>query len=642
MPEKEVLTGSVAAAEAMRDKNKHTGFAAGLYEAQTRFELLDCFETDKTKSDFKDTFEKFKKMLVEKVDPDEIDRTGEIPEEVFQALRDLTAFAVKVPLDYGGLGLTQSEYQKLGTLMGGWCGNTVALFSADNSLSASETLKIFGDEAQKRKWWPRLVKGEISALALTEAEAGCDVWNEACYAVPTRNEAGVITGYRLFGRKQWCTNAVKNDNEFLASIIVVVTRVVNDLGEMRMSDKELKAKKIRKQYGAFVVDSSSPGMRVIKRNYFLGLTAMYNGDFMMENVYASAEDRIRDLVTRGDKPYDNDGLVIALTAITTGRLTLPAACLGGMKQCLYMARTWAKERVQMGKPIGEYQVIADRVVRIASRVLALEAIMKLCGAWADKKMDIRMESMAAKILGSRWYWESIQDVFMIRAGRGFEKATSLAARGEHPWAIERMLRDAPINMVFEGANPVLSLSSGREGNADYIGAGLALGNRKLSMVQKAVAFVPMVKNFSKTFNWLTDLWPGASFEGSFPGRDWSSYLKRQSRLLTRQSILTIARHQASLQDTSQLALDDLAEWGMGLFAQAATLSYAHYIQQHSYNPLAGDLAEWFCRDVIKIRKGKTLWRRLFDKNNREIKKLATALMDHKLQWLEGGIIRKDK
>lgn len=606
------LKGSVAAAEAMRDKAKHTGFAAGLYEADTRFALLDFFDKAKTSPAAAEFMAEFTEYLLY-IDPDAIDADGEIPDQAIQALRDMTAFALKIPPEYGGLGLTQSDYQAAGMLAGSRCGNTVALVSANNSLGASETLKIFGTDGQKAKWWPRLAKGEISGLALTEAGAGCDVWNQASFAMPTRD------GYRLFGCKQWCTNSIKSDTEFLASILVVITRVVDDSSEMMLNDKELKARGLRKRYGAFVVDTASPGMRVIKRNHFLGLKAIYNGDFAMDGVFVPEEDRVRD--SRGSKLYDNDGLVIALTAITTGRLTLPAACLGGMKQCLRMARTWARERKQMGKPLYEYQGIAERIVRIASRVLALEAIMKLCGAWADAKMDLRMESMAAKVLGSQWYWESIMDVYMIRAGKAYETAASLAARGDYAWAIERMLRDCPINLIFEGANPVLRLSYCREGNADYIGAGLALGNRKLSLAQKAGAFWPIIWNFTRSLNFLAG----------------GGHIGRQSRKLTRESIVTIAYHQEKLQDEQQLALDDLAEWGMNLFAQASTLAYASWLPVTAR--LAPELAEWLYEDLAKSRKGKTLWRRLFDKNNRRLKRLATALVNSEGEWLEVGILR---
>lgn len=628
MTAKNELTGAVAEAEATRDKARHTGFAAGLYEAETRFGLLNYFDKAKTNPKTPAFMARFTDFLLG-IDPEAIDSSGDIPEETIRMLGELTAFALKIPEEYGGLGMTQTDYQAGATLMGSHCGSTVALISANNSLGASETLKIFGTGQQKNKWWPRLVRGEISGLALTESGAGCDVWNQASYAVPVRNTAGQVTGYRLFGRKQWCTNSVKNDAEFLASILVVVTRVVDDPAEMQMSDKELKAKGLRKRYGAFVVDTSTPGMRVIKRNHFVGLKSIYNGDFSMDDVFVAEADRVRD--RRGNKLYDNDGLVIALTAITTGRLTLPAACLGGMKQCLRMARIWAKERKQMGKPLYQYQGIAERIVRIASRVLALEGIMKLCGAWADNKLDLRMESMAAKVLGSQWYLECLMDVYMIRAGKAYETASSLAARGDYPWAIERMLRDCLINLIFEGANPVLRLSYGREGNADYIGAGMALTNRKLSPLRKAAAFWPIVRNFCASSNFLAG-----------GGR-----IGREARKLTRESIITIAYHQEKLQDEQQLALDDLAEWGMNLFAQAATLSYGDWIARNAPDTIIGSyadfglaarLAEWFYNDMEKVRQAKTLTRRLLDVNNMSIKRLATAIVERQGEWLEDGII----
>ena len=110
-----------------------------------------------------------------------------------------------------------------------------------------------------------------------------------------------------------------------------------------------------------------------------------------------------------------------MESLTVGRLTLPAACLGVLKQCLWFARLRAQSRVQYDRPIGEHTDIGSKLVAMASRVLALEALVKITGIWVDAKQDVRLESAAAKILATEWLLESLLDLFRLYGGRAFDK-----------------------------------------------------------------------------------------------------------------------------------------------------------------------------------------------------------------------------
>ena len=131
---------------------------------------------------FLETLETF---LREKVDPDEIDRTGEIPQPVIDGLARLGAFGIKIPTEYGGLGLSQTNYCRAGMLLGSYCGNLTALISAHQSIGVPQPLILFGTEEQKQKYLPRVARGEISAFALTEADVGSDPAKMETHAEPT-------------------------------------------------------------------------------------------------------------------------------------------------------------------------------------------------------------------------------------------------------------------------------------------------------------------------------------------------------------------------------------------------------------------------------------------------------------------------
>src|SRR5438046_2293924 len=162
--------------EAARETTREDTFASGLFMGSFNLSGIDPFPIQSTEDrDQGDAFlNALEKLLREKVDPDEIDRTGEIPAEVIEALAQLGAFGIKVSPEYGGLGLSQTNYCRAAMLLGGYCGNLTALLSAHQSIGVPQPLILFGTEAQKRKYLPRVARGEISAFALTESGAGSD------------------------------------------------------------------------------------------------------------------------------------------------------------------------------------------------------------------------------------------------------------------------------------------------------------------------------------------------------------------------------------------------------------------------------------------------------------------------------------
>jgi len=248
--------------EAARDERRNAGFAASLFFGEPDFGKVLPFPKQSVEDrDQGDAFlRRLRNVLDEHADPDAIDREGEIPESLFNELARIGAFGIKVPVKYGGLGLSQTNYSRAAMMLGGCCGSLTALISAHQSIGVPQPLLTFGTEEQKKMFLPRCARGEISAFALTETDVGSDPARMTTTAVP----AGDGDHYVLNGEKLWCTNGTR------ASLIVVMART--------------PTKEKPHATTAFIVENDRPGVEVVHRCRFMGLRALYNGVIRFHNV----------------------------------------------------------------------------------------------------------------------------------------------------------------------------------------------------------------------------------------------------------------------------------------------------------------------------------------------------------------------
>ncbi len=613
MEKKPLFHGSLAVAEISRDRTPYAGFLSGLFEGIVRRDLFRSQSIPPASEAAKDFLDHLHLLLIEKVDPEIIDREGELSEDVLTALKDIGAFGLKIPTIYGGLGFTQSEYHRVATLLGSHDAATTVLISAHNSIGAAEPVKLIGNREQQQRLLSRLAQGDISGFALTEKAAGCDIWDLRTYAIPVR-ENGVPVGYRLTGEKLYTTNAPRRNDEFLASLLVVIAQIVD-------KPEEVSRPKSERRFGAFVVDTKTAGCRCTRLRY-MGVRGIYNGTVQFDDVFVPVTDRLG---------REGEGLRRALESLTVGRLTLPAACLGSLKQCLWLARQRAAQRVQYDRPIGEHTDIGAKIVHMASRVLALEALVTITGVWADHKVDVRLESAAAKILATEWLLDSVLDLFRMYGGRGFETADSLRLHGDLPVPIERMVRDALINVIWEGTNGILTLWIGREGLSEYVSHGNAFLEFQIREMLQALPFFAKVAGRSLA---CFPAWPPPGQ----PESTWERFVTKQSRKLARKSLWIAARHRRGLL-RKQLLTTGLVKAGVHLFAVEAVLWYASQPAVRN-RQLTDELVQHFCSQVEEVfhptpllSLHRPLWA-----DDSQVFHLAQDILAGKGEWLEDGIL----
>jgi len=542
------------------------------------------------------------------LDPEAVDRTGELPADVVQGLVKLGAFGMKIPKEYGGLGLSQVNYNRAIALIASYCGSTAVWLSAHQSIGVPQPLTFFGTEAQKRTYLPRLAAGAISAFALTEPDVGSDPARMSTTATPI--DGG--QAYLLNGRKLWCTNGP------VAELLVVMART---------PDRVIGGK-LRQQITAFLVERTMPGVEVVHRCEFMGLKGIQNGLLSFTNVRVPKENIVWGV---------GRGLKLALMTLNTGRLTLPAACVGAAKLCLRIARRWARERKQWGGPIGGHEAIAAKLSWMASHLFAMEAVTWLASAWADRgDLDIRIEAAMAKLFCSEAAWTIVDHTLQIRGGRGYETAASLKARGEEPVPVDRIFRDMRINLIIEGTSEIMRLFIAREALDPHIqlGLGVILPERRLRHRLRAAL---RAAAFYASWYPRQRLPCVGSSPSDIPRRlrgHWA-FIKATSRRLARTLFHQVLRYGRGI-ERRQLVLFSLVDVGVALYAMAASISRAAWLAREPGSGNAVDLADLFCQHAR--RRVTEAFQTLGAAHTSHAGHLARALLQAEYAWLEAGIM----
>lgn len=585
-----------AAEEGREDLTKT--FAGGIYSGDINFADIFPFpeQSESQKKAGESFFQELREVFQECVDPDQIDETGEIPDKVFNELSKIGAFAIKVSKEYGGRGLSQTNYSKAAMICGEKCGNISALLSAHQSIGVPQPLLMYGTKEQKERYLPKFAKGSVSAFALTEDGVGSDPSKMTTKAEPSADGSHFV----LSGEKLWCTNGLKAEH------IVVMARTPDRNG--------------KKQITAFIVDMDMPGVTILNRCRFMGLKALYNGVVKFEEVYVPKENIILG---------EGRGMKVALGTLNIGRLTLPAICVGSIKWMLKVCREWASSRSQWGSTIGKHSAIADKISQLAANTFAMESMVLLTAQMADSKNhDIRVESAIAKMWGTETAWKMIDETMQIRGGRGYETASSLKGRGQPFPAVERMFRDLRINLIFEGSSEIMRLILAREALDPHLKAAGAVLDSRLPLKARLVAVIKAASFYAR---WYPKQW--SPFLHKTPKgihaslRPKLKYISKSSKKLARKLFHSMIRYGPAL-DKQQLLLGRLAEIGSELFVIAASTSRAQSMDTQE----ARDLADCVFENA-KLRISQK-FKALNNNNDKKNYSLAKKILDSDFEDLE--------
>jgi alkylation response protein AidB-like acyl-CoA dehydrogenase len=552
--------------------------------------------------------ERLRIFLTEHVDRQRIEREAKIPDEVLRGLEDLGALGMKIPAEYGGLGLSQVHYNKALAMAGTWHSSISTLLSAHQSIGLPEPLRLFGSEEQKREWLPKLARDHISAFLLTEPDVGSDPARMSTTAVPTEDG----TGYRISGTKLWATNGA------IADVVVVMAVVPRSPGH---------------QGGitAFICPCDRGGITVEHRNEFMGLRGIENSVTRFDDVFVPNSDVIGG---------EGKGLRIALTTLNTGRLSLPAFCLSAVKYSLKIAREWASERRQWGKPIGEHDPIAQKLAWLAGTAFGLEAMLDVSSRLADdKRNDIRIEAALAKLYGSELGWTAVDEMVQIRGGRAFETAESLARRGEKPVPAEQMLRDMRINRIFEGSTEIMHLLIAREAVDQHLKVAGEVVFGDSGLADRARAAARAGAFYARWFPTLTTgagQRPGAFSEfGPLAGH--LRYVERHARKLARSTFYAMGRYQARLEEKGRL-LGRIVDIGAELYGMACACVYADTLarEQPERGQEAVELADLFCGQAR--RRADRLFTELWANDDAAQYEVAQQVLAGRYEWFEQDVL----
>ncbi|HEY7001958.1 MAG TPA: acyl-CoA dehydrogenase family protein [Candidatus Udaeobacter sp.] len=357
-----------------------------------------------------------RRFLDADLNPAEIDRKADIPRSVIDGLGRVGVLGMTAPKEYGGHGFSQMANCKILEEIGRRCASTSVFVNAHHSIGI-RALLLFGTHEQKQRWLPKLSTGEqLGAFALTEKEAGSDAANVQMRAEPSEDGSHFI----LNGEKRYITNAA------IAGVLTVMART-----SVPGTDKTAVT--------AFLVTPDMPGFEMLEaRMPKMGIRGTATGRFALRDVKVPKENILGPL---------GKGLKVALTVLDFGRTTFGACCTGAAKTCLSLAIEHANTRKQFNKTLSNFHLVQKKIARIAADAYAMEAMTTITASLIDRGLeDYMLETAMLKVFTTERLWECINDVFQIYGGSAYFVDLPL----------ERMMRDARINQIGEGANEVLT------------------------------------------------------------------------------------------------------------------------------------------------------------------------------------------
>jgi acyl-CoA dehydrogenase family member 9 len=341
------------------------------------------------------------------------DRAAEMPPTYLEELRSFGLFGLIIPEAQGGLGFGSAAYSRTLQEVARFDASTAVTVGAHSSIGMRGLL-LFGTDAQKERFLPRLATGEmIAAFCLTEPGSGSD----AASIRTTASRDG--DDWLLDGNKLWITNGG------IADFFTVFAKTEN-------ADK-------RGNMTAFIVTKDMAGVSVGPHEEKMGLRASSTTTVHFDRVRVPDSHRLGEV---------GKGFKVAMKILNSGRTGLGGGAVGAMKNLIRLATKQANERSQFGKQIREFGLIKQKIGHMVVDCYASEATVHMVAALADQGYDdYAIEAAISKVFASEALWRSADEALQTAGGSGY--------MSEYPY--ERIVRDSRINRIFEGTNDILRL-----------------------------------------------------------------------------------------------------------------------------------------------------------------------------------------
>ncbi len=353
------------------------------------------------------------------IDSARFDEEETIPDDTIRAFADAGLLGITVPREYGGAGLSNTGYARVFGAVAATDPSLGVVLGVHAGLGC-KPLVLFGTEEQKARYLPMLARGEtLAAYALTEPETGSDAQH-----IVTRAERDPDGGaWRIYGRKHWIGLAHR------AGVITVFAQTPATGKDGKPTQKPT----------AFIVRPDMPGFQVVGTARKMGIRGSTQAELAFDGLRVP-DDHVLGTVGKG--------FSVAVNVLNGGRLALAAGCAQSTKAVVGEMARYAEQRVQFGAPLAAFEITQRKMSSNAADAYACDAVVgHLSAALDDPDVDASLEAAAAKVFASELVWRATDDMVQVAGGRGYVK----------PWPYERMLRDARINRIFEGANDVLRL-----------------------------------------------------------------------------------------------------------------------------------------------------------------------------------------
>ncbi len=513
----------------------------------------------------------------------EWDVRGEMPAAFVEELKSFGLFGLVIPEEHGGLGFGAHAYSRVLQEIARYDGSVALTVGAHSSIGMRGLL-LFGTDAQKKRWLPKLATGEmIAAFCLTEPGAGSDAASIRTTAARQGDH------WILNGDKLWITNGG------LASFFTVFAKTPDASGEGKA------------HMTAFVVTRDMPGVSVGPHEDKMGIRASSTTTVSFADVKVP-DDHVLGEVGKGFKA--------AMRILNAGRTGLGGGCIGGMKRLIALASRQAKERQQFGRPIADFGLVKQKVGEMVVDCYATEAVVSVVAGLIDQGyQDYQVEAAISKVFATEALWRTSDEALQVAGGNGFMR--------EFPY--ERAMRDSRINRIFEGTNEILRLFIALTAIND-VGAQLKeLASGMRGVLADPIKGFGVLSEYARKHASITTGLVGEkrSFRLLHPAlKEEAGLFEEATRDLAAAADRILRKHGKKIID-KQFALRRLADILIDLFALACVLSRVNAaVEEQGAEGAARERRILTIFSVRARRRVRHLIRRIDDNDDEEVKALA--------------------